>query len=466
MKTKHFVPIAILLLIFFIFKLTNFGIRLSDSNIYFYTGYKILQGEILYRDIFFTNFPLLPYISSIYFLLTAGNLKLFFLTPTIEVCTIAFLIYQITYKNNKDIFLALTSSILYLFSFIILSTSDHQSGVFIASLFALLSYYFYLNKRHLLTGIFIALALLTKVYFIPILLTYLAIFIWPASPELQRGEEQKFKNLQRFLIGGVITSLIILLPTVIFAFPDFIKDVFAYSLTRSQGVEKSAIAWFFVTHDFPLFILLLFNLLMIIKNKFFGLLSLFGILFLFLYKDIYFLYLNFFVPFLALSYSEFHKTIQKNFGVQKFIIPTIIFCFLIFSFVTYVTGFKNLQKINPDRAVAIIKKEQPKFLYGVNDITPALSYLSGIPLLGNVIDTNSNIYRKGFLNSKKMTEDVVEQKSIIVTHGLYYPDAGVNEEVVDEIFDKSQIKKSCRLIGSFPVQMEGPENRLNLLKCY
>lgn len=381
---------------------------------------------------------------------------MFFLTPVIEVCAVAFLIYKITYKNNKDIFLSLTSSTLYLFSFIILSTSDHQSGVFIASLFAVLSYYFYQNKKYLLTGVFIALTLLTKVYFIPILFSYVALFIF----------EKRFKSLQRFLIGGIITSLVILLPTLILAFPDFIKDVFIYSLTRSQGVEKNAIAWFFITHDFAFFVLLIFSLFTIKKNKFFGLVSFFGIIFLLFYKDVYFLYLNFLIPFLALSYPEFYKTVNEKFGVQKFILPTIIFCLLLFSFITYTSGFRNLQKLNNISEITdAIKKENPKFIYGVNDAAPALSYLSGVPLLDNIIDTNANIYRKGFLNSKKMTADAIAQKSIIITHGLYYPEHGVVENTTDEIFDKQQIKKSCKLVGSFPVQMKGPENRLNLLRC-
>jgi hypothetical protein len=205
---------------------------------------------------------------------------------------------------------------------------------------------------------------------------------------------------------------------------------------------------------------------MIKKNKFLGLVSLFGIVFIFFYQDVYFLYLNFLIPFLALSFPEFQTAIRRNFGVQKFILPTIIFGFLLFGFVTYITGFRNLQKINLDQVAEIIKKQNPKSLYGSNDAAPALAYLSGVPILNNIVDTNANIYRKGFLNTKKLTADAVNQKSIIVAHGAYYPDVGVNEEVTDEIFDKSQIKKSCKLIGSFEVQTEGPENRLNLLKCY
>jgi drug/metabolite transporter superfamily protein YnfA len=456
-KLKIYIPIALLIITFIIIKSASFGVRLSDTNIYFFTGYKLLEGQVLYRDIFFTNFPLLPYLSSIYFLLTGGSLSLFFLTPVIEVSAVSFLIYLITKEKTGNTYLSITSSVLYLFSFIILSTSDHQTGVFFASLAAVLSYYFYLHKRFLVSGIFIALTLLTKVYFLPIFLALLTIFII----------DREWKQVLRFIIGAVVTGIIIMLPTLIFAFSDFINNVFMYSLTRSQGIEKSGIIWFFITHDFLLFVLLLFNLFNIKNNRFFGLVSLFGILFVFVYKDVYYLYLNFLIPFLALSFPEFYEFIQKNFHPQKAILPTILVPFIFYSIITYVNGFQDLQKINNLSEITnAIKNENPKVLYGVNDIAPVLSYTSGVPLLNNIIDTNSNIYRKGILNAKKLTNDAIAQKGMIIAHGVYYPEYGVEEAVVDEIFDKEQVKKSCKLVKSFPIKMEGPENRLNLLRCY
>src|SRR5690349_18321904 len=92
---RKYAPYLILTLPFFLLKITNLGIWLSDTNIYFYTGYQLLQGKSLYKDIFFTNFPLIPYVSALYFVLTRGNLPLFFFTATLEVLVAGFLIYVI-----------------------------------------------------------------------------------------------------------------------------------------------------------------------------------------------------------------------------------------------------------------------------------------------------------------------------------------------------------------------------------
>ncbi len=456
-QMKKYLPVIILISFFFIYKLSNLGIRLSDSNIYFYTGYELLQGKTLYRDIFFTNFPLIPYLSSLYFLITGGSLKLFFITPAIEVSIITFLVYKISFEKSSRKLIAITSSALYLFSFIILSTSDHQSGVFFASLMAVLSYYFYTKNKYLLSGISIAFTLLAKAYFIPIALSIGLLFLI----------DKKWKDLVRFAAGALFAGLIVMLPTVVFAFPDFINNVFEYSLTRSQGIDKTRIFWFAITHDFPLFLIFIFNLFLINQNKFFGLVSLFSILFLILYQDVYYLYLNLLIPFLCLSYYHFHQKLNKVFDLPNGFLLIILSFFFLYNFISYHQNFRDLQKINNIEQIAnIIKKENPRFLYGTNDIVPALSYLSHTPLLNKVIDTNANIYRRGILDADQMTADAIKQKSIIVTHGVFYPDQGVRIDTTDEIFDKGQIEKSCTLIDSFPVQTEGIENRLNLFRCF
>jgi len=452
---KQYLPFLCIAVIFLLIKLSNFGIRLSDTNIYFYTGYQLLQGQVLYKDIFFTNFPLLPYISSIYFFLLGGSLKLFYLTPVIEVLLTSFIIYHIILKQTKNVLYSTLSVMLYAFSFIVLSTSDHQTGVFAASLFAVLSYYFYTSNRFVLQGIFIALSLLTKAYFLPIFLTYTIVMIYK-----REGEWWKF------YFGFLTTTFIILLPTFILAPKELIQDVLTYSLTRSQGVEKTRLIWFFVIHDLLLFSLLIWNIIQIRKNLFFGILSVLGILFIFLYKDVYYLYLNFLVPFLCLSLPSLLQYLKQKITLQKLLASTIIVVFILINIFVYLRSYATLQKLdNLDEIVALVKKENPSFIYGTNDLAPALSYLTTIPLLENVIDTNPNIFRKGYLRASEMTRKAIEQDTLFVGHGMYYPQANIRQDITDEIFDPEQLPVSCSIKGLFPVQMEGAQNRIVLFRC-
>lgn len=452
---KTYLPLFGICLLFLLLKLPNVGIRASDTSIYFYTAKELLSGKLLYKDIFFTNFPLLPYVSVLYFLLLHGSLTAYFATPLFEAVATAIMIFVIARQKAKDTLLASMSSLLYLFSFIILSTTDHQTGVFLASFFATVSYYFFGRKQFFLTGIFVALALLTKAYFLPIVLAY-GIFLLIKKP----------KGLFMFVVGAALTALVVLFPSLLFARTDLIKDVFAYSLTRSQGIDKGGIFWFFFLHDTVFVILLLFNLMTIRKNLFFGLISFFSILFLIGFQDIYYLYLNFMVPFLCLSLPCFIVFLQDTFHPQKYLLPSLLVVFLCYSLTVYFVGYRNLQKLYTiDKMVATIRKENPSVLYGVNGVTPALGYLSNIPLLENIVDTNDNIYRKGYLNAHQFTADAITQKAIIVTEGADYPEFAIKQDVVTEIVDTKLLAAHCLLFASYPFTSEGLVNRINLFRC-
>ncbi len=452
---RKFLPILIPIGLFLLIKLPNIGIRFSDSNIYFYTGYQLLMGKMLYKDIFFTNFPLLAYISAFYFLLLNKSLLLFYITPLLEATGVGYVIYLIVYKNTRNILLGVTSSLLYLFSFVVLSTSDHQTGVFLASLFSVLSFYLSLERKPVLAGIFMALTLLTKAYFFPIFLVFVIMLI------LNREKKTLY-----FFAAFFITFFIILLPSIVFSGKNFFTDVFYYSLTRSEGVSKIGVLSFFIQHDPFLVVLLICNIFLLRRYPFFGLLSLFSLLFVFFYQDIYYLYLNFIIPFLCISYSNFYFFLTEKLSLQKFLLPTIITILLTINLIIYLNSYRNLQKLaNISQVSAAIIHAHPSVLYGSNDITPALSYLTNIPLLDGIIDTNENIFNKGFLDRKTLTKLAIAQHALIVAHGAYYPEASIQIDVTDQIFDLSLLRKSCSLLASYPIYTEGSDNRLNLLKC-
>lgn len=453
-----FLPFIFTLLSYFFLKLNGLGIRISDANIYWYNGYLLNQGKILYKEIPFANFPLFAYISSFYNMITGGSLKLFFLTPTIEVIIIANLIFYITYHSRKKYFEAYLASILYLFSFIILSTSDHQTGVFSASLFAVLSYLFLQKKHFGFSAFFLALTFLTKAYFLPVVL---ASFFFISYEKIKLKEKITFYLVFSFAV------LILLLPSLFQAPSQFLGNIFGFSLTRPQGLSKSGIAWFFMLHDFILFILLVFNIANIRRNIFFGILSLGGILFFFLYKDVYYLYLNFLVPFICLSLPEFLFFIRKKVKIQTAVIPIIIGVFLLYNIVLYISSFQGLQRIEKiDEIVKIIKKENPSYLYGPNTIIPALLYLTNTPPLEGIFDAHPYFFREKKYDKKILTDKALSSKTIIVTNGIYYP-AQIDEKILDdEIIDKDRVKKSCNIIGSFPIYAEGITNRINIFKCY
>src|SRR3989344_5419650 len=401
---KKIIFLLFLIFFFLAIKTANHGIRLSDTNIYFNIAYQIFHEKVLYKDIFFSNFPFFSYVASLYYFLRGKNIEFFYFTSVIEIAIIILLIYIIT-----------------------------------------------------ISGIFIAMAIFTKSYFLPI---FLSFFIYIAI-------KKEWKNLLKLGISFTITGLIILLPFLIQAPQQLISDIFGFSLTRPAGLSKINIIFFFITKDLPLFILLIFNILNIRKNVFFGLISIFSAVFFFGYQDIYYLYLNFFIPFLCLSFYEIYYFFKKTFSLQRLMIPIIVSVFIFLNLLTYISSYKNLGKLeNFDKIIATIVSEKPKFLYGINDITPALIALTGIPALENVNDAHEYFFSRKIYDKKVLTDKAVENRTIVITHGADYPQYNIKQDILDNIFIKETIYENCKNILSVPILSEGDTSRINLFKCY
>ncbi len=437
-------------------KASFIGLRLSDSNIYFYTAWLMLHGHTLYKDIFFTNLPLFPYISSIYVFILR-DISLYYFTSCIEVIITSFLIFFSLRKSQKDDLIALIGGILYITSFTVLATSDHQSGVFLASLFAMAAYLSYQYKKYILVGIFLACCVLTKAYFIPI---PAAFFIYALIKER--------KTFFYTLLGFSLTVFIILLPSLIYARQQLFNDVVLYSLQRSQGLSKLNIFWFFIKQDIVLDVLLISTLIRFRQHVLLSLITCFSILLVLIYQDIYFLYLNILVPFLILSIGDWVHIIKnvswKYASITILIIVSLLQLYNLYSYLSHYAHVSTITDTN--ELIETIQKNKPAYLYGENDLTPALAYLTNVPLLNTQIDTNENIFRKGLLNKETLTKKAIEQRTIIVTYGIDYPGQNMKDPLVSAIMNKEQIEKNCKLILSQPVVAEGIINRVTLFRCY
>lgn len=441
---------------FLLQKLLSTSLRLSDTNVYFYTAYQILQGKVLYADIFFTNFPVFPYLSAFYLAISGENIYFYYFSASIEVALTSLFIYAIIVRQWKSRVYALTAQLLYLFSFIILATSDHQSGVFSAGLFAVVSYFFFQRKHFVLTGCFTALALLTKAYFLPLAAAYCCYILI-----------RERQSTMRFITGIGITTLLVLTPFILFAREGLIDNVFKYSLTRGAGTSKTEVIQFFMFRDFLLFTIFVINIFLWKKHLFFSLFSSFSLIFVFFYQDIYYLYLNNAIPFLVLSFPIYQQFISAKMALQKMVIPSFILFIIGINLSIYFSQYRNLQKIeNAEVIIEKIKSAQPEYIYGTNDFAPLAAYLTNTPLLNETIDTNGNIFRKGLLDAGELTKKAISNKTAVLVHGASYPQYRIDDTVLDEIVIKEEILKNCQLILSHPVYAEGITNRVNLFQCF
>ncbi|HVZ59113.1 MAG TPA: hypothetical protein VG935_05160 [Patescibacteria group bacterium] len=453
-KLKLWLPFMLIAGVFLAIKLHSLSIRASDTNIYWYTAKEILEGKTLYKDIFFTNFPIIPYVASLYYLLSGGNLLFYYFTAALESVTTGAILYWIVVKQSSSQLLAGCTAMLYLFSFMLLSTSDHQTGVFLAALFVIASYASFFQKKYILMGVLTALALLTKAYTLPLLLTYIVILFL-----------ENRKALGKFLVAFSTSTFVVLLPSFLFAGKDLWHDVFAYSLTRSQGVSKIGIVWFALQHDFLLVGLLFLAIIMLKRQKTLGIFSLLSLLFFIFYKDIYYLYLNVTLPLICLVLPQAVTQLKKYVSINKFMVPTILLLFISYNLWTYLVHYTTLQNLPLSSLTTEISTIDPPVLYGVNGIAPALAFLTRKPLLNSIVDTNDNIFRKGFLNATSLTDSAIAQHALVITEGVYYPEANIKQDILTDIVNSKRLTSQCKLDRRFPFYSEGVINEIVFFRC-
>lgn len=450
----NFFPVSLLVSgLFIIIKFTNLGIRFSDSNIYFYTASEILKGRLLYKDLFFTNLPLFPYISSIY-AYVLRSIDLYYLTAAVEAAMVGLLIYYLVYKKTQNGKFGLVAQIFYLGSFIVLSTSDHQTGVFLASLFSILAYYFFTEKKAVLSGIFTGFAVFTKAYYLPIFISLALYYLI-----------KERKRLALYLLGFVGFSSIVLFPFLVFAREEMISQVVNYSLFRQQGLDKFNIVLFYIKHDFIFILLSIYSISNIRKNLLLGLIIMVSGVFLLAYKDVYYLYLNIFAPFIPLVVVDVYNNHKEKITKHMWRILSVLTVVFFINFYIYFANYFSMQKVDNIREMLnIIKIEKPKYLYGVEEIIGAVSVLSETPLLPGVTDTNENIFNSGLLNAKKLTEMAINNETIIILKGASYQ-GEVNDPILTSVVEEDLVYKHCRFLKEYPIKTEGAINRITMFSC-
>ena len=437
-------------------KISSIAIYFSDTNVYFYISYLILKGKILYKDIWFTNLPLFPYISALYLKLVNGNIYTYLFSGAIEAAIASLLIFYIVSQKTKNFIFSALSLLLFLFSTVTLSNSTGQAGIFTAVLFLLLAYITFEKKKYLSTGILLAACFLTKIYFLPVILAFFIVTLTT-------------KNIKHFLLlfmGFLVTNLIILTPFIIVSGKEMWFDIIQYSLIKKGEFLRSIIIKDFISTDFILFIVSIIALLRVHKDIFFASAAFFFYLFFFFNKSIFYLYLCMIVPFMSIYAGYLLTVLQNKFKLPIMIVPAIICAYVIYTFIHYYNSYLGLDKIDKyNQIVSEVNNDKPSYLYGTSFITTALSYSTGIPLLHESVDTDDALFITGVLNSKELTKEAIARKSDVIVWGRQYSDGNyIKREILNVAIDKELLYSKCKLANTYPFR-GSYINPLFLFKC-
>jgi hypothetical protein len=428
--------------------------EITDANNYLYIAHLLDQGKVLYRDIFLDNFPLATYTAWFYHKITFGNIQGFFFTGAIEGLAIVCLLYYILLKKTKNEYAALLGALTFFSSFVFIRTTTSQTGIYTAILFFTISYLFFEKKKFLWSGVFVALAILTKAYLLPL---GVALFISILF-------EHKKETL-KFVIGGVIAGLVVMLPTILFALPQFISQTFHYGLVRSTTESKMYILVYFMNFDFIIGLWVIAAWFLRKTSLPIWIMGILTPLFFFVYKDFYYIYLVMIVWIGSMSAGIWLSKNKYKPTIIIMVYAAILICILLRNGTYIISKMRNMNKlINIEKVIGIIKKEKPDYLYGPSVVVNGFSYLSGIPPYKGHIDVTAQQFGNGNLDKTKWTEEVVKTNTILVYYGSEKNGQMTLDSTVTDL--KVLRKHTCRVVHKEPIEgVEAMTTHIVLIKC-
>jgi hypothetical protein len=447
-------------LIFLIIKITNIRFKFSDENTYFYMAKLILNGNLPYRDFFFASPPLQIYLIALFMLFIKENYILLKLIPVISSIITSKFLFLIV-KNRFNIKNALYSSIFYLFSSVVLLTSDHSTGIHLTVMFLLISIFLINKKKYVFAGIFCSFAILTRLY---ALFVFAGIFIYLFY--------RKKKESIKFLFSNFFIIMLVSLFFMIISNGTFIDNIlfFRFNLIKITGIPKLRILKFFIKSDFLIVLFLIFYLIKTKKSKiiiFYSIL-IFLMIFYIVYQDLYYLYLGLIIPFLsifsALGLDSLTKKIKsKNF---RFLFLFVIFLFIIlFSSLNYFLNHASASEIYFLNDITSYIKENSKpdeTIYGNFEVTPLVALISNRKIINNYADTNDKNFITNRIKINKITKELNKVK-FIVLKGIIKSNGEFRQDY--EIVENKFLLENCKIKNKYILKKDYSSNIVILFDC-
>ncbi len=457
-KNKNTLAFFGMILLFLIIKISEICFRFSDGNIYFYMGKLILQGQLPYQNFFFASPPMQILVIAGFLSLFGAKVILLKIIPILACIISSTLIFTIIKKKFNSLW-ALISATLYLFSFVVLTTTDYSTGIHLTTLFIVLSCYLIYKEKYFLGGIIASLSLLTRLY---AAFAVLGIMIF-----LLIKNRKAFLN---FILGIIIIFIPVNLLLILLFKGNYLNSVFLYHLLKSEGIPKLTILKFFLKWDFILISLSALALIFKDKKKILLPLIIAGTILLFyiFYADIYYLYFGLLMPFLAIlgGYSLYKLTKKVP---QKFLFILIIFLLgiiIINNSAFYIKNHSSTAKI--DFIYDIVKYVQENSrpqdkIYGDFEIAPLVALMSKREITNNYVDTNEKTFISGLYNIKERTNAIRGNTKFVLIKALLDQKGKILH--MNGIIEPDFLLKECNLTKTYPIKADYSDNAVLVFDC-
>lgn len=458
----YYIIFFIIILIYLGIKSTNVEYGFSDENTYFYMGKLVAEGNLPYKDFFFSHPPLQIFILALIFKVFGFNFIILKLLPTLFIIITAFFVF-LTMRKFNGIY-SILATVLFLFSYDCLRFSTYNMGVNLALMFLMIGFYLFFNKKFFFfSGLFFGLAGLTRfISLIPFLVILFFLLI------------KNRKLFLKFLAGFSITFI---LPNLVFILAlgsKYIIPVFKYHFLKPETTEGKKIAIFYrmVKVNILLFLPALLFFVDKIKKKV-GVVALIAgiyILFLISLNKVFGYYSMILFPFLAILGSYSLINLIEKIKVDKKIIYSILFIVIIIFSFFFLSNYVKYDYQNFNNAQEIAQyissnSDENEGIFGDDSTTPLLALLSKRDIALKFADSNNLRFRSGVNDINKIIKNLEGKVKFIIVYkenigkitAIYGP------AYMDEFTD--YIKKRCMLVKTFSDTWKIREKVIEVYDC-
>ncbi len=440
-KTDYFLGASAVL--FLILKITEMQFKFSDGFTYMYMGRLILNGFVPYRNFFFASPPFQAYVMAFFEIFTGSNFLILKLIPILATVGSSIFIY-LYIKKKFGGWQGLTASILFLFSFLVLLTTDYNTGISLTLLFLIGMIYFIEEDKPIIAGLFGSLAALTRLYAPFVILGALLFYLI-----CRRRETLKF------ILGLAVIFVPISLIFEIISHGAYLNQIFFFRLNLISGIglDKFSVIGFFLVGDFILILGTLFYFIFDKEKKklLLPLLATAGSVILYaVYSDIYYLYFGLIIAFFAMFTAKFIFEFSDSKNFRRLLVLFLIL-FMVFNSLIYISNYataSNIKFTSDITNFVVSNSGANDTIYGSFEITPLVGLLSGRPLAGNIADTNpKNIMTSEFNISE--IEKKISGVRFIIEKGTKLSDGTLTG--FDDSTPLDYIASRCNLTKTYPV---------------
>ena len=451
--------LGLILLAFASFKIYFHNIKFSDGPIYLYMASRLLRGEWPYRDFLYANplghlFALSPWVAAF-----EDYAKYLNLLAGLTQMGNAVLIFRYMQATFSSALTALLTAFVFLFSFSVVATSDHLTGIHISIFWILLTANLVQSDRPYWGALAGAAGLLTRFYCLPWLV---GIFIGAFLRNRRLAWNFGFALAALFIVG---------LGTHFLISPDGVYDqLFRYHFLKKEGIPKPRIIKFFFAHD-GLMLLGLMGIPFLWKRRLFTppAATLLCITFLYFYIDIYYFYLLPSILGLALCLGAVIDALEKKFpsSTSKAILVLAASGYVGLSVFNYFDNTHIADSVeNFDEIVKFIHENSrpEQTIFGTAEIVPLISLESHRRIVGSLADTNVKTVLTGIINPTERFQKVLKLGVKFLITAVTMNQKG-EPLGIDLLVPPPLLLQSCRVSRGFPLRYAQGANFLIIWDC-